>query len=49
MSMQLVGETVIAQARVTVTETGGIVWRMRFMIVCKKLKEKIARNIIVAY
>ena len=39
----------LAQVRVTVTEIRGIVWRMRFMIVCKKVKETISRNIMVVY
>ena len=38
-----------AQVRVTVTEIRGIVWCMRFMIVCKKVKETISRNLMVVY
>ena len=37
-----------AQGDVTVPEITGIVCNMRFTMVCKKLKEKVSRNIIVA-
>ena len=38
-----------AQERVTVSEIRGIVWRMKFTIVCNKVKETISHIIIVAY